>query len=218
MTYTIKQLADLSGASTRTLRHYDAIGLLKPAYYGDNNYRYYDKAQLLLLQQILFFKDTGLKLENIQKIITNKDFDMVKALLEHRTHLLQEMQTKKRLISTIDKTLSHLKDNTEMTEQDMYLGFKHPSQIDIANYIVANMGYAGHDIVAQCKESITLLNAQDIGRMTLETKLMSDALKMMITQGLKPYSDIAQSFMAYYYETMVKPFVDISCENFINLV
>ena len=69
MVYTIKQLADLSGVSTRTLRHYDAIGLLKPAYYGDNSYRYYDKAQLLLLQQILFFRDTGLKLESIQKII-----------------------------------------------------------------------------------------------------------------------------------------------------
>jgi hypothetical protein len=54
--------------------------------------------------------------------------------------------------------------------------------------------------------------------MTLEKKLMGDALKMMIAQGLKSDSDIAQNFMAYYYETRVKPFVEISGEDFIKLV
>ncbi|WP_232220571.1 MerR family transcriptional regulator [Legionella tunisiensis] len=54
MSYTVKQLAKLSNVSPRTLRFYDEIGLLKPAYYGDNNYRYYEEEQLLILQQILF--------------------------------------------------------------------------------------------------------------------------------------------------------------------
>ncbi|WP_157010247.1 MerR family DNA-binding transcriptional regulator [Legionella fallonii] len=49
MLYTVKQLAKLSGVSPRTLRFYDEIDLLKPAYYGDNNYRYYREEQLLLL-------------------------------------------------------------------------------------------------------------------------------------------------------------------------
>ena len=50
MAYTVKKLAKISGISIRTLRFYDEIGLLKPAYYGDNNYRYYEEEQLLMLQ------------------------------------------------------------------------------------------------------------------------------------------------------------------------
>jgi DNA-binding transcriptional MerR regulator len=54
MTYTIKEIADLAGVTTRTLRYYDEIGLLHPAETGDNGYRYYDHGSLMLLQQIRF--------------------------------------------------------------------------------------------------------------------------------------------------------------------
>ena len=57
MTYTVNQLAKLSGVSVRTLHFYDEIGLLKPARYGENNYRYYEAEQLFMLQQILFFRE-----------------------------------------------------------------------------------------------------------------------------------------------------------------
>ena len=59
-TYTIKKVAELSGVSIRTLRFYDEIGLLKPAFYGENGYRYYEEEQLLTLQQVLI--STKLKL------------------------------------------------------------------------------------------------------------------------------------------------------------
>jgi len=59
MHYTINKLATLSGVTLSTLRFYDEIGLLKPAYVADNGYRYYDNVQLLLLQQILFFRELG---------------------------------------------------------------------------------------------------------------------------------------------------------------
>jgi len=57
--HTVKQVAKLSGVSVRALRFYDEIGLLKPAFYGDNGYRYYEKEQLLSLQQILFYREQG---------------------------------------------------------------------------------------------------------------------------------------------------------------
>ena len=74
MAYTAKKLADLSGVSVRTLHWYDEQGLLKPAYYGDENrYRYYEKEQLLTLQQILFFRELDFKLEEIKEIIHSKE-------------------------------------------------------------------------------------------------------------------------------------------------
>jgi len=53
--YSIKEIADLAGVTSRTIRYYDEIGLLDPAKIGDNGYRYYDRDSLLRLQQILFF-------------------------------------------------------------------------------------------------------------------------------------------------------------------
>ncbi len=73
MAYTINQLARLSGVSTRTLRFYDEIALLKPAYYGGNQYRYYKEEQLLMLQQILFFRELGFPLNDIQQIMSSDD-------------------------------------------------------------------------------------------------------------------------------------------------
>ena len=66
MVYTIKEMADLAGVSTRTLRYYDQLGLLEPAQVGENGYRYYDHANLLRLQQVLFFRELELPLKDIQ--------------------------------------------------------------------------------------------------------------------------------------------------------
>lgn len=69
MPYTVNKLAKLSGVSVRTLHFYDEVGLLKPAYYVENNYRYYEEEQLLLLQQILFYRELGFQLNDICKKI-----------------------------------------------------------------------------------------------------------------------------------------------------
>ena len=68
MAYTVKKLSELSGVTVRTLHFYEEAALLKPAYYGSNGYRYYEEKQLLQLQQILFFKELGFSLKQIQKI------------------------------------------------------------------------------------------------------------------------------------------------------
>ena len=57
MAYTVKRLATMSGVSVRTLHFYDEVGLLKPACYGANGYRFYEEPQLLTLQQILFYRE-----------------------------------------------------------------------------------------------------------------------------------------------------------------
>lgn len=74
MNYTVKQLAEVSGVSTRTLRLYDKLGFLSPAYYGDNGYRFYSEKELLQLQQTLFFRELGFKLDDIKTIINADEF------------------------------------------------------------------------------------------------------------------------------------------------
>ena len=80
MKYTIKQLAEYSGVSTRTLRYYDNIGLLAPAFYSDSGYRYYGEKELLFLQQILFFRELGFELKHIINIMRADEFDQIHGL------------------------------------------------------------------------------------------------------------------------------------------
>lgn len=51
MAWSIAEVASMSKVTARTLRHYDDIGLLRPAYVGANGYRYYEQEQLLRLQR-----------------------------------------------------------------------------------------------------------------------------------------------------------------------
>ncbi len=85
--FTVKQLSKLAGVTPRTLHHYDAIGLLKPSRIGANGYRYYEQESLLRLQQILFYRELGIPLEEIKKIMGRRDFDVVEALQGHRQAL-----------------------------------------------------------------------------------------------------------------------------------
>lgn len=136
MKYTIKQLAKLSGVSTRTLRFYDEIGLLKPAFYGDNNYRYYKEEQLLLLQQILFFRELEFPLNDIKRILGCNDFDKISSLQQHKSSLQSNVERTQTLIQTIDKTISHIRGQQKMRTEEMFEGFDPIKQQEHEQYML----------------------------------------------------------------------------------
>lgn len=128
MIYTVKQLAKLSGVSARTLHFYDEIELLKPAYYGENKYRYYQEEQLLLLQQILFYRELDFPLDDIRRILTSDTFDKVIALQSHKEILTGELERLSKLHETIDKTIAHLRGEITMQANELYYGFDSEQQ------------------------------------------------------------------------------------------
>ena len=91
MRYTVKRVAEMSGVSVRTLHFYDEVGLLKPAYLGANGYRFYEQTQLLMLQQIRFYRALGFELKRIKQIISRPDFDKIAALESHRKVLRKNL-------------------------------------------------------------------------------------------------------------------------------
>src|ERR1700733_3882123 len=123
MAYTVKKLSEISGVTVRTLHFYEEAGLLKPAYYGSNGYRYYEEKELLQLQQILFFKELGFSLKQIRKVLGRSDFDQLSALYSHRHTLSQERQKIGELLKTIDKTINHLKGQKKMKDKEIFDGF-----------------------------------------------------------------------------------------------
>src|ERR1051325_819233 len=123
MSYTVKKVARISGVSVRTLHFYDETGLLKPAYLGANGYRIYEEPQLLTLQQILFYRELGFELKQIQPILGRADFEKVAALQSHRNVLQKNLARTGHLLETIDKTIQHLKGKRKMKSQEMFAGF-----------------------------------------------------------------------------------------------
>src|SRR5437667_6384642 len=102
MAYTVKQVAAMSGVSVRTLHFYDEVGLLKPAFYGANGYRFYEEAQLLMLQQILFYRELGFDLGQIKQTLGRGDFEKAAALQSHREVLQRNIDRMRKLMETVD--------------------------------------------------------------------------------------------------------------------
>ena len=123
MAYTVKQLAVMSGVTVRTLHFYDEMALLKPAYTKANGYRIYEEPQLLMLQQILFYRELGFVLKRINEILSQREFEKIAALKSHRQVLEKNFTRTRTLIDTIDKTISHLTGARKMKSEELFMGF-----------------------------------------------------------------------------------------------
>ena len=152
MTYTIATLAELSGVTTRTLRYYDQIGLL-PAQRSSNGKRTYDASSVDMLQQILFYRNLGFSLAQIQQLIQAPQFDRVAAL--------RQQQTLARLIQTVEKTIAQAEGRISMTDAEKFEGFKQQriaqNERDYGPEIRLRYGdaavEAAHDAYLQCTQA-----------------------------------------------------------------
>lgn len=126
--YTVNELSKLAGVTPRTLRYYDAIGLLKPSRIGDNRYRYYGEEGLIRLQQILFYRELDMRLAEIKKIMGRRDFKVIKALEGHKQELGRRIVRLEHLLRTVDETILHLKGKKEMSKKRMFEAFSEDKQ------------------------------------------------------------------------------------------
>lgn len=123
MQYTVKQLSRLAGVSIRTLHYYDEIHLLKPTRIAPNGYRYYGEEAFLQLQQILFYREMDFSLDQIGKIIQDAGFNKLAALKSHKMALEGKIDRLRKLVTTVDNTISHLNGEKKMTEQQLFQAF-----------------------------------------------------------------------------------------------
>jgi DNA-binding transcriptional MerR regulator len=124
MEYTVQKLAYLAGISTRTLRYYDEINLLKPARINSSGYRIYGQEEVDKLQQILFYREMGVSLGQIKEIITEPGFDLIQALREHREKLVEKRMQIDLLISNVERTIAEKEGRIVMSDKEKFEGFK----------------------------------------------------------------------------------------------
>src|SRR5690606_37616839 len=135
--YKVQEVAKIAGVSVRTLHHYDSIGLLKPSNIGSTRYRYYNDADLRLLQHILFFKEIGFSLKKIQEIVA-EGFDTTYALTTHIDLLRKKKERIESLISSAEQTLLENAGAEPLANADRFAAFSiKKTDDDIKKYKLA---------------------------------------------------------------------------------
>jgi DNA-binding transcriptional MerR regulator len=124
MEYSMNKLTKMSGISTRTLRYYDEIDLLKPARVASSGYRIYGQEQVDTLQQILFYRELDFSLDEIKKLLSASDFDRGQAFATHLSALHKKREQLDTLILNATKSLTSLKGEITMTDKEKFEGFK----------------------------------------------------------------------------------------------
>lgn len=129
MEWSIQDIARTAGTTSRTLRHYDAIGVLEPSRIGANGYRYYDEDALLRLQRILLLRELGLDLTTIADVLDGQR-DVSEALRDHSRLLRQERDRIGRLITTVETTLRKVEGGEQLVAEELFEGFDHTQYKD----------------------------------------------------------------------------------------
>lgn len=124
MEWSIQDLARAAGTTSRTLRHYDALGLLRPSRTGSNGYRHYDQDALLRLQRILLLRELGLGLTAIAEVLDGQQ-DAGAALRTHLGLLEQERQRLGRQIESVRTTLRKTARGEQLMASEAFDGFDH---------------------------------------------------------------------------------------------
>ncbi len=182
MRWSIAAVARMSGATSRTLRHYDAIGLLAPAYVGTNGYRYYERAELLRLQRIRLLRELGLGLDVIGELLDDGR-DPAEALRAHRRLLVKERDRLDRLVDTVDRTLADLEGGEDMQEhpEQWFTGFDAETQ---RAYEAEARQRWGDTVVEDSKARMAGCSRDDVTALEAEAEAVNRGLLAVYAAGL----------------------------------
>ncbi len=210
--YSVKQLSQLAGITVKTLHHYDKIGLLKPAFRSDKGYRFYTREQLFRLQQILFYKELDFELKEIDAIVNDESFDLLRALESHKKALQLKKKHLVQLIETVDKTIVELKSNEQMmTDEELYQGFSKEQRESYRNEAVQRWG---EDKIAEVENRIKELGTTQ----WKDTQKKGEAINQLLADlmDLEPTDRQVQEVISQHHEYL-NTFYEVTPERYLGL-
>lgn len=206
MEYTVKQLADLSGVSRRTLRYYDEIGLLKPDRNNVSGYRVYGPKEVDKLQQILFYRKLGVSLKKIDCMMNLPDYDEVKTLKEHHKKLIAEQKKLTQLILNLKKTIKSKERGIDMKDKEKFEGFRaRMIQENESRYGQEVRQKFGEEAVEESNRKLKKMNRQEYEKMkNIEGELIGKLKEAMQTgdpagELAQEVADLHRQWLSFYW-------------------
>lgn len=203
MEYTISKFAKLSGVSARTLRYYDEIGLLKPKRMNSSGYRIYGQEEVDLLQQILFYREVEMSLDEIKAIIHAEGFDINVALRNHLHHLTRQRKRIDHLIQTVEQSIQAKEGEKDMSDQEKFEAFKNEAiQKNNEKYGDEIREKYRDDVIAQSNKRISHLTKEEWSSHQALTETLNEKL-VQATKAGDPNNALAQEVAALHKEWLI---------------
>ena len=208
MEYTVLKLSKMAGVSTRTLRYYDEIGILKPAKINSSGYRIYSQREVDKLQQILFYRELGVALESVKDIISDASFDDVKALKEHHEKLLDKKNQLDILIANVEKSIAAKERSVIMSDKEKFEGFKKKLVSDNeTKYGREIREKYGSDAVDKSNNKLKNMTQEEYDKVTELENMVMEALKAAYETGdpaseqAQKAADLHREWLSFYWDS-----------------
>jgi DNA-binding transcriptional MerR regulator len=194
----IAEVSRIAGLTSRTLRHYDAIGLVRPARTRTDGRRLYGRTELLRLQRVLILRTLGLPLERIAAVL-DEDTDELAALQQHRSALLAEQGRLTDLLVTVDRTISHLEGGADMAPEDVFAGLPGYDAALQQAYEAEARERWGDEAVDASRAATASLSRDDAADVMAEHADVSRALAEAAARGASPADADVQALIARHH-------------------
>ena len=171
MDYSIGQVAEAAGVTVRTLRHYDAIGLLRPSGRTAAGYRRYGDADLERLQQILFYRELGFPLEDIATILDDPDADALTHLRRQRELLMGRIDRLRAMVDAIELAMEARRVGVDLTPEERLEIFGGDPDVHRAE---AEERWGDTDAYRESQRRTAAYTKEDWKRITAEQKAIVD--------------------------------------------
>jgi DNA-binding transcriptional MerR regulator len=192
MEYTVSGLAKIAGVTARTLRHYDECGLLPSRRNRANGYRVYGPEEVDRLQQILFYRELGIGLDEIARILSAPDFRPLAALEGHLSSLSERRKQLDVLIRNVKKSIQSMKGEMIMNDNEKFEGFKQKLIDDNERQYGAEVrAKYGDDAIDRSNAKVKGMSKERYAEAERLTQTLNDALKAAFEQG-DPAGELAQ--------------------------
>ena len=201
MEYTIQQLSNLAGVSTRTLRWYDEVGLLPPLRIGNNGYRIYGPEEVDRLQLILFYRAMGMELRRIREILDAPNFDRLNALRAHLCALEEKERELTLMIDSVKETILSAERNEIMSDKEKFKAIKKGivDENEAAYGKEAREKY-GDEQVDTANANIMGLKDYEFERWSALDKEILTKLEQAVTEGSSPESEVGAELTKLHLE------------------
>ena len=198
MSWSIVEVARHAGVSSRTLRHYDDVGLVPPAYVGANGYRYYDEDALLRLKEVLLLRELGLPLDAIRRILDGTS-DRTAVLREHQAALLAERDRLDRLAVTVGRTIDMREGGTTMGPEELFDGFDADKQREYEVDLVDRYGARAQENIDESWRRVGRMTKADADRIQAELATRDTEYAALLDAGVAPDDPRTQAVTAGRY-------------------
>ncbi|MCL2136994.1 MAG: MerR family transcriptional regulator [Coriobacteriia bacterium] len=197
--YTIKELSNMAGVSTRAIRWYEQQGLIKPQRLT-NGYRVYSPIDVDRLQQVLYFRELGLGLKEINQIMNEAGYDPLAALEQQLTALKQRHHQTSLLILNLEKTIELKRHGIEMNDDEKFEALKQQSLAqNEQKYGEEARARFGEDTVEKANRRYAGLSKEAYQQMEALTESLNSALAAAVANG-DPKSDEGLAIMQMHKE------------------